>query len=248
LTNNGGAETTVTSATAINALTPDIVADLDRYLDATRAALLFSRSVILVEGPAEQFLVPYLAKQVMGVDLDAQGVAVIPIHGVHFAAYAALFGEEGIPKRCAIAADGDLIPSDALSSTTDDDLDDLDLMPPNLDELENEYVRVFKCATTFERAVTMVGTIPMLISAFEELGAKKGSLKLRSALKAMLNTNDASEKSQLIKPVRDLVLRTAKRIGKARFAQVASKHVDKATSIPSYLVAAINWATRNETN
>lgn len=173
---------------------------------------------------------------------------VIPIHGVHFAAYAALFGEEGIPKRCAIAADGDLTPSDALNIEADEDLDDMDLTPTNLDELENEYVKVFKCVTTFERAVTLPGTLPMFASALEELGAKKGALKLRSALKAMLDTNDKTKQGQLIKSARDLVLRTAKRIGKARFAQVASKHVNEATSIPNYLEEAINWATRNETN
>jgi hypothetical protein len=38
--------------------------DLERYLDATRSNLLFARKVILVEGPAELFLIPALLKHV----------------------------------------------------------------------------------------------------------------------------------------------------------------------------------------
>ena len=78
------------------------------YLDATRSTLLFARKVILVEGPAELFLIPVLVKQVLGLDLDSLGITVVPIYGVHFDVYARLFGENMLPKKCAILADGDL--------------------------------------------------------------------------------------------------------------------------------------------
>ena len=42
------------------------ILDLRRYLDATRSNLLFARKVMLVEGPAELFLIPALLKQVNG--------------------------------------------------------------------------------------------------------------------------------------------------------------------------------------
>ena len=89
------------------------IRDLERYLDATRSNLLFARKVILVEGPAELFLIPALLKKVEDIDLDREGISVIPIYGVHFAVYAKLFQGDGLPKKCAIIADGDLKPSDA---------------------------------------------------------------------------------------------------------------------------------------
>ena len=49
----------------------------------------------------------------MGIDLDEEGIAIVPIFGTHFAAYAKLFGPGGIQKKCAILTDGDLLPSDA---------------------------------------------------------------------------------------------------------------------------------------
>jgi len=43
-----------------------------------------------------------LVKEVMKIDLDSKGVAVVPIFGKHFSPYAKLFGPDGITKKCAI--------------------------------------------------------------------------------------------------------------------------------------------------
>jgi putative ATP-dependent endonuclease of OLD family len=85
-------------------LAVDDIRDLERYLDATRSNLLFARKVILVEGPAELFLIPALLKQVKGIDLEREGVSIVPIYGVHFDVYAKLFSESSLPKRCASQA------------------------------------------------------------------------------------------------------------------------------------------------
>ena len=95
--------------------------DLERYLDATRSNLLFARKVILVEGPAELFLIPALLKHVKEIDLERQGISVIPIYGVHFDVYTKLFAEDVLPKKCAIITDGDLKPSDAESALEGED-------------------------------------------------------------------------------------------------------------------------------
>jgi putative ATP-dependent endonuclease of OLD family len=52
-------------------------------------------------------------KKVLGIDLDEEGIAIVPIFGTHFGSYAKLFGPGGIQKKCAIVTDGDLAPSDA---------------------------------------------------------------------------------------------------------------------------------------
>src|SRR5579862_9136881 len=111
------------------------ILDLERYLDATKSTLLFARKVMLVEGPAELFVIPALLKRVKKIDFHREGISVIPIYGIHFDAYAKLFSEDSLPKKCAIIADGDLAPSDADPSIKGED--DLPA-PPNLETLETD--------------------------------------------------------------------------------------------------------------
>ena len=50
-----------------------------------------------------------------------------------------------------------------------------------------------------------------------------------------------SRENQLLNTLRESVLNTAKRFGKARFAQVAARHVECAEVIPKYLGDAVGW-------
>ena len=220
-------------------LDKDDIGDLERYLDATRSNLLFARKVILVEGPAELFLIPALIKQVMEIDLEREGISVVPIYGVHFDVYAKLFSESSLPKKCAVIGDGDLVPSDA-----DPELEGEDDLPPppNLTDLEGDYVKAFSCATTFERAITMRGTLEMLAAAADEIGAPIIASRLRQGIVDLSDTElSAEDRREILNPLRKSVLNTAKRFGKARFAQIVSRHVEHATSAPKYLKDAVNW-------
>ncbi|WHU48690.1 AAA family ATPase [Gordonia sp. L191] len=78
--------------------------DIDRYMDATRSELVFARRVLLVEGVAEQLLVPTLARRIP-IDLDKAGISVCAIGGTHFSAYIKLCNALGIPW--AVLTDGD---------------------------------------------------------------------------------------------------------------------------------------------
>ncbi len=62
----------------------DSVRFLSLYLDATKSRLLFARSVILVEGIAEQIVVPLLFEQVYGQTLESVGGSVVNVGGVAF--------------------------------------------------------------------------------------------------------------------------------------------------------------------
>lgn len=239
---NDGTINTASSVPAYDApLSNEDKADLERYLDATRATLLYARKVMLVEGPAELFLIPALVKQVMKVNLDELGITVVPIFGVHFDAYAKLFGPDAITKKCAIVTDGDLTPSDAHF------IDDEELPKPpkpDLVALENEFVKTFICRTTFERAATGPGTIPMFAEAAKEVGATRVSKRLITILEAREWEFPLSEEAKAdIIEARDKVLNTAKRFGKARFAQICTRHVELATWIPKYIQDAIDWLT-----
>ncbi|AEF43162.1 Conserved hypothethical protein, nucleoside triphosphate hydrolase domain protein (plasmid) [Hoyosella subflava DQS3-9A1] len=95
---------TVAHAAAEADLTQDEWDDIDRYLDATRSELVFARRVLLVEGVAEQLMVPSLARTI-DVDLDKVGISVCAIGGTHFTAYIKLCKALGIPW--AVLTDGD---------------------------------------------------------------------------------------------------------------------------------------------
>jgi putative ATP-dependent endonuclease of OLD family len=231
LTSNGAPVSTAVCPALIPNLTPGDHDDLERYLDATRSTLLFARGVLLVEGPAEQFLIPPLVRRVMGIDLDEKGISVVPIYGTHFGAYARLFGPDGIQKKCAIAADGDLEPSDAVGAEEDVDEDAVPA-PENLASLENPWVRVFQSSTTLEREITLQANLAMLAKAAREIGAPVVARKLETA---------AQSRSPRLDELGAMVLRTAKRFGKARFSQVASKNAQLAGSLPEYISDAVNW-------
>ncbi len=85
-------------------LTEEEWGDIERYLDATRAEMVFARKVLLVEGYGEQVLIPMFASLV-GIDLDQQGITVCAVHGTHFPSYARFLGALSIPW--AIVTDGD---------------------------------------------------------------------------------------------------------------------------------------------
>lgn len=70
--------------------------DLARYVDVTRAEMLFARGVILVEGDAERFLVPAFA-ETMGKPLDDFGITVCSVAGTNFQPYAKFLGGLRIP-------------------------------------------------------------------------------------------------------------------------------------------------------
>lgn len=72
---------------------------VERYLDATKSNLLFSKGVILVEGIAEQLLLPALADH-LRCSLEEHHVAIIPVGGLTFRHFLPLFGA-GLPPEQA---------------------------------------------------------------------------------------------------------------------------------------------------
>ena len=82
------------------------LAQVRRMLDVTRASLLFARGVILVEGITEALLLPVLARRA-GINLEENGISVVPVCGVDFGTIAALFDGQGLKIPLAIVTDGD---------------------------------------------------------------------------------------------------------------------------------------------
>ncbi len=100
-----GNATEAVSTSALD-LSDEDVADLERYLDVNRGEMLFARGVILVEGDAERFLIPILAKQ-QGHDLDQLGISVCSVSGTNFEPYLILLGPKGLDMPVAALTDMD---------------------------------------------------------------------------------------------------------------------------------------------
>lgn len=92
---NADGNATEGASTADLDLSDEDIADLERYIDVNRGELFFARGVILVEGDAEKFLIPVLARQ-QGYDLDELGISVCSISGTNFEPYLVLLGPEGL--------------------------------------------------------------------------------------------------------------------------------------------------------
>jgi putative ATP-dependent endonuclease of OLD family len=90
---------------------------LERFLDSTRANLFFAKSVLLVEGDAENILIPTLAR-LIDRDFTKNGVSVVNIGHTGLSRYARIFQRKtptdeviGIPVACL--PDTDVLPESA---------------------------------------------------------------------------------------------------------------------------------------
>jgi putative ATP-dependent endonuclease of the OLD family len=91
---------------------------LERFLDVTKANLFFARGVMIVEGDAENILIPTLA-QILGLDFTTHGVSIVNVGGVGLSRYARIFQRKNpdekeeqlfdIPVACVI--DMDVMPN-----------------------------------------------------------------------------------------------------------------------------------------
>jgi len=90
---------------------------LERFLDVTKANLLFARGVILVEGDAENILIPVIA-DILGKPLTKHGVSVVNVQSTAFLRYSRIFKRklgEGIGGKVAVITDNDIKPDLGLS-------------------------------------------------------------------------------------------------------------------------------------
>lgn len=68
---------------------------LERFLDVTKANLFFARGVMIVEGDAENILLPTLAR-LIGCDFTEHGVSIVNVGGVGLRRYARIFQRKGV--------------------------------------------------------------------------------------------------------------------------------------------------------
>lgn len=88
---------------------------LDTFLDVTKSNLFFAKGVILVEGWAEEILIPVIAAK-MGIDLTQHEVSVVNVGSTAYLHFARIFMRQAAPEmevKCAIVTDLDVKPDTA---------------------------------------------------------------------------------------------------------------------------------------
>lgn len=222
------------------------IEDLARYLDVTRAELVFARGVILVEGDAERYLLPAFADE-LGISLDEHGISICSVAGTNFRPYVKLLCALGIPF--AVITDYD-----------------------EVKKVPRAYNRALKLVRIIDEAREGVDT-DALIESIEAEPTYEASFERCEAFGIFVNSStletdmfDGDFANAMIETLRegpvnakreelldtwqtdtstvddDVLLAMIETIGKGRFAQRLATRVG-GIDVPDYIAGAINHVT-----
>ena len=210
---------------------------IERYLDAKRSVLLFSKGIILVEGDGEEILIPNMVKKAFGIALDELGVSIINIGSTAFENIACLFDEQRIKKNCSIITDLDkqyVVKSSSHYSEKAEKLGELRKEKLNNLFDDNNWVNCYYADSTFEiEFIKEKQNITYVKDSLDEI-YKRESDKTKYINKLEGNLEDAAESILII----------AKGIGKGWYATILSNIIDKDVIIPDYIRQAIAHACK----
>ena len=223
-----------------NGLNEVQVQALERYLDAVRTNLLFAKGIILVEGDAEQIIIPQLIIKVFGVSLDELGISLVNIGSTGFENIAILFHDDRVRKKCAIITDLDQSILPLPEDENDDNKEEKDCRNSQKSGTErkqkldafvrgNYWIESFYADYTFEVDFLLKGNTFEICKVVDEQYTKP---KTKEAISEKLNNSDVSIAGKEI-------LRLANKFGKGWFAIMLSKHIDHLTNVPEYVINAI---------
>ncbi len=222
------------------------ITSIQRYLDAVRSNLLFAKSVLLVEGDAEEILIPILVKKLLGLSVDELGISVINIRSTGFMNVAILFHEERIRKRCAIVTDLDEIFYPASPDSNDSDAmverkrkaiasqKSGAARKASLDKFVagNPWLRVFYAQHTFEVDFAMAGNQEAIVKTVPSVYKRPSNIEI--AIEQL-----RSDK-QYLNGHRALLM--AEKAGKGWFAILLAAALDQQPVVPDYILRAIMFA------
>lgn len=105
---------------------------LEKYLDATKANLFFAKSVMIVEGPSEELLIPTIAR-ILDKDFTKYGISMVNVHGTGLRRFSRIFQRtdetETIDVKVACVTDRDIMPDCAPQICIDKKYSNKELWP-----------------------------------------------------------------------------------------------------------------------
>lgn len=216
---------------------------IERYLDAVRSTLLYSKGVLLVEGDAEQLLLPTLTLSALGVSLDELGVGVINVGGTMFAHIAQLFHRDRLRRRCAIVTDLDQpfepIPSDPSNDTKRSAslrraavLGDRRRTRLQKMATINPFISPYFARHTFEIDLFLAGNVEIYQKSVDQIWKSSQS---RSKAKRAFAFGSRQACCETIE-------RAGRHVGKGWLALLLAGHVGSDVAFPVYLASALGHA------
>ena len=207
---------------------------------------MFARSVVLVEGDAEEILIPIILKKVLGLSLDDIGITLVNIRSTGFENIAMLFDDERIKKRCSIITDLDQAFFNTVILPTDTDSDKRkkekahgsqeagSARKVRLDGFchNNSWISAFYADHTFEVDFIQSSNNHYLKRIIGDVYTKQATID--EAI-SDLSSNDISISGSR-------VLTMANYQGKGWFALTLGKVIDFKVTIPEYIFDAIKFA------
>ncbi len=229
-----------------NGLVAEEVTGIERYLDAVRTNLMFAKGVLMVEGDAEQIMIPTLISKVFGVSLDEIGISLVNIGSTGFENIAVLFNDNRLRKKCSILTDLDASILDLPEDENDDTKEQTACRNSQesgaarkirLDAFckDNQWVKPFYAKNTFE------------VDFLDEGNAHEVKLVVKKKYTQEASITRISQKldSSEISVAGSEILRLADKFGKGWFAIMVSDEVTHLTTIPPYITQAIAFAAKN---
>lgn len=259
---NDGTKGTEIHATAAMPMDEGEFLDVERYLDVKRGEIYLGKAVLLVEGIAEEYLVPRFA-ELLGKPLDEKGIIVCNINCTNFTPYVKLLHSLAIPY--AVITDGDFyVINDKdereyhkmdTEETADRGWLGMEIIESMVSQLnlngENEIPEdIDKLDELFKELGLFVGyytfEVDMMEKAAEKKASKEENLNVICDLFTDLTTGGIVQKRNFKTEIMSgeywkcLRKIEGNGIGKGRFSQKFA-HVCKKEHIPTYIKEAIEY-------
>lgn len=238
---------------------------LKRFLDATKANLFFARGLIVVEGDAENILLPAIARKI-GRSLGKHGVSIVKVGHRGLYRYSRILqplAGPAMPVPVALLSDRDIPPDEAkklvgkrrtesewhpdrkqrhLASLVREQQGCVRAFPSEQWTLEYDLARRPRCAALVHQAVKL---------AKGERGRTREQIKAAATAKVAAWQADAGKSAEDIAVLIFAPLAVKGGVSKAEVAHQLSRLIDELpddeatfrVKLPPYLVNAIDYAT-----
>lgn len=259
---NDGTTGTKIHATATMPMNEGEFLDVERYLDVKRGEIYLGKAVLLVEGIAEEYLVPRFA-ELLGKPLDEKGIIVCNINCTNFTPYVKLLHSLAIPY--AVITDGDFYVINDKDEREYHKMDTeetaergwlgMEIIESMISQLnlsgENEIPKdIDKLDDLFKENGLFVGyytfEVDMMVKAAAKKASKEENLNVICDLFSDLTTGGIVQKRNFKTEIMSgeywkcLRKIEGNGIGKGRFSQKFA-HVCKKEHIPDYIKEAIEY-------
>ena len=209
---------------------------IERYFDAKRNVLLFSKGVMLVEGDAEEILIPNVVKAALGISLDEIGIGLVNVGSTAFEYVASVFDNHRIQRHCAIITDLDkqavapessfyVAGAEAAGESRRAKLEKLHSDNPWVKAFYAEHTFEIEFTNTYENYIYWVASLDKIYT--QETRKRNIAQQITGA-----------------KTRNHEVLRLANNEGKGWMATILAEELDTKAGVPDYIVSSIAFAAQ----